>query len=184
MNRILFASALTVVLGAAPMVAFAGPKDGDGAAPAARGFAGRGHAGRGRFERARKGLRFLKSLELTDAQKALLADGRAQAEGVRKDLREKIAALLKTPVTGENAEQLRKDRRAKIRELVEAARGQVEPSAAKFVAALTPEQKAKIAEAATKHGKTYDEAKFTKRISMLMLAPGRHGHGHRHGGRR
>ncbi len=191
MNRFLFASALAAALAAAPLVALASPS-GDGRPAAGRaGHDGAGRAGRRMrhraMERARHGMKILKSLDLTDAQKALLADGRAGAEAVRADLRAKMKALFETPVTGEKTDDLRAARRAKIKEMVEAARAQVEPSAAKFVASLSPEQKAKLSELAQKHGKTYDEAKFTKRIAGIFLAPkgmhgqrhGRHGNGNR-----
>ena len=183
MNRFLFASALAAVLAAAPLAALAGPSsDGRPAAGrAGRDGAGRaGHRMRHRAMRnARHTMKVLKSLDLTDAQKALLADGRAGAESVRADLRTKIKAVFETPVTGDKPEDLRAARRAKIKELMEAARTQVEPSAAKFVSALSPEQKAKLAEAAQKHGKTFDEAKFTKRVAGLFLAP-KPEHGRKH----
>ena len=186
MNRILFATALAAALAAAPLVAVAGPhRDGRPAAGrAGQDGAGRaGHRMRHRaMRRARHGMKVLKSLDLTDAQKALLADGRAGAESVRADLRAKIKAVFETPVTGDKPEDLRAARRAKLKELIEAARTQVEPSAAKFVAALSPEQKAKLTALAAKHGKSYDEAKFTTRVAGLFLAP-KPAHGHRHGKR-
>lgn len=181
MNRILLASALVAALAAAPILALAGPNDG---AAAGR----HRHAGAGR-DHARRGLRVLKALELNDAQKAILADGRAAAEPVRADLRAKIKALFEapksptTPTEGQGNADERKARREKIRALIEAARAQVEPSAQKFVGALTVEQKSKLSELAQKHGKTFDEAKFTKRIAGMLLAPGRHGHHGRHGPR-
>jgi Spy/CpxP family protein refolding chaperone len=185
MNRILFASALAAALAATPILALAGPNEG-----AARpGRAGAERGGRGHGRHARHGLRVLKSLDLTDAQKALLADGRAAAEPVRADLRAKIRALFEapksptTPTEGQGGLDERKARREKIRALMEAARAQVEPSAQKFVAALTVEQKTKLSELAQKHGKAFDEGKFSKRIAGLMLAPGRHGHYGRHGRR-
>jgi Spy/CpxP family protein refolding chaperone len=186
MNRFLFASALAAALAAAPLVALAGPNR-DGRPGAGRaGQEGAGRAGRRMrhrgMRRARHAMKVLKSLDLTDAQKALLADGRAGAEAVRADLRARIKAVFETPVTGEKPDEMRAARRAKIKEMIEAARTQVEPSAAKFVSALSPEQKAKLSELAQKRGKTFDEAKFTKRVAGLFLAP-KSERGHRHGDR-
>ena len=92
MNRVLVASALVAAMAAAPIVAFAGP---DGREPAPRGAGRRGHERGGFGHRRHGGLKVLKALDLTDGQKALLADGRAQAEPVRADLRAKIEALIK-----------------------------------------------------------------------------------------
>lgn len=188
MNRILFASALAAALAAAPILALAGPND-EAAGAGRHGRAGAEHGGRRFGRHARRGMRVLKSLDLTDAQKALIADGRAAAEPVRTELRAKIATLFEapksptTPTDGQGAVDERKARREKIRALIEAARTQVEPSAQKFVAALTVEQKSKLSELAQKHGKAFDEAKFTKRLAGMLLAPGRHGHHGRHGQR-
>ena len=191
MNRMLFASALAAALAAAPLFALAGSNDGVGKAgkhrharpgmDAGGAVAERG-LGRHAMRHERRSLRVLKALDLTDAQKALIADGRAAAEPIRQDLRTKIEALFQTattpttPTEGQNQADVRKARREKIHALIDAARTQVEPSAVKFVAALSPEQKAKLAERAQKHGKTFDEAKFTKRIAGMFLAPGHRGH--------
>lgn len=186
MNRFLFASALAAALAAAPLVALAGPhRDGRPAAGRA-GEDGAGRAGRRLRHRAMRNARHvmkvLKALELTDAQKALLADGRAGAETVRADLRAKLKAIFETPVTGEKPEEARAARRAKVKETIEAALRQLEPAATKFVGSLSPEQKAKLAARAQQHGKTFDEAKFTKRVEGLFLAP-KPERGHRHGRR-
>ena len=159
MNRTLFASALAAALIAAPICASAGPDEEaprrgpDRAAaagePARHGLERMGtrHRGPGRrgHRHGRRAVKALRALELTDAQRALLADGRAGAESVRADLRVKIKAALETPITGGNEAELRKARREKMRELVIAARSQVLPSAEKFVAALSPDQKARLA---------------------------------------
>ncbi len=178
MNRILFASALAAVLAAAPLVAFAGPNDKD-SGPGRKGRGSMGERGPGRraLRHERRGLRALKALELTDSQKALLADGRAASEPVRQDLRTKIRAVFDadakptTPTDGQSPVAERVARREQIRALIAAARTQVEPSARTFVASLSVEQKAKLAERALKHDRTFDEAKFTQRVAGLFLAP-------------
>jgi Spy/CpxP family protein refolding chaperone len=181
MNTLILSASLVAAVVAAPLVASAAPREGrpGRARPAGdRAEGGRGLRHRHARRHARHGLRMLKSLDLTDAQKALLADARAGADPVRSDLRAKVRAILETPVTptdGQDAAAARAARRAKVKEAVQAAVAQVEPSATKLVFALSPEQKAKLAEHAAKHGKTFDEAKLTKRVARFLLAPGRHG---------
>ena len=183
-----------VVLGlaaliAVPAVAFAGPGEGDGRKPAAaRGVAGRERAGR-QGPGARRLAKFrhhahkvMKALDLTDEQKAALKTSREAASTVRDDLKAKIQSIVAAARQGEKTPETRKAAREQIKAAIEGARKAVEPSASRFVGALSAEQKAKLAEKAKARGKTFDEAKLVKLVEGVLIAPKGHA-GHRHGRR-
>jgi hypothetical protein len=166
-------------LAAVPAVASAAPKDG------ARG----GRAGRGqRMERVHRAMhrrdraaRLLKAMNLTEEQKTALKTAREAAAPVREDLAAKIQAIREEAKKGERTPQHREAVRAQVKAAVAAAFQAVEPSAQRFVGALSAEQKAELAKRAQAHGKTFDEAKLAKALERMLLAPaGRHGgHGRR-----
>ena len=162
MNRTLLAIACVSAVALAPF-ALAAPGDGAG-------HPGR-HARQARL--ARREHRFLKSLELTDAQKAQWKDARLAADPVREDLRTQIRAMREAFKAGEKTPEARAAFRAKRKATVDAALAAVAPSAARLVASLTPEQRAKLEARAKAHGKTLDDAKLTRRIERLLLARGR-----------
>ncbi len=183
-----------VVLGlaaliAVPAVAFAGPGEGGGRERAA----GRSIAGRERMGRQGPGARRLakfrhrahkvmKALDLTDEQKAALKASREAAAPVREDLKAKVQAIVAAARQGEKTPEARKAAREQIKAAIEGARNAVEPSASRFVGSLSAEQKAKLAEKAKAHGKTFEEAKLVKLVEGVLIAPKGHA-GHRHGRR-
>jgi Spy/CpxP family protein refolding chaperone len=172
-KTILFASLAAAIL-AAPVLsapsASAAPGDPvDGAAKPGAGLRGERRANRG----ARRAMRFLRRLELSEAQKAQLGEARTAAEPVRADARAKIRAILEAARTGPRDEAARTQVRAQVKAVREAAAAQVEPSARRLLESVTPEQRARLAERAAKHGKTLDDAKLLKRIERALLA-GRH----------
>jgi len=161
MNRTLLAVACVAAVALAPF-AIAAPGDGAG-------HPGR-HARQARL--ARREHKFLKSLELTDAQKAQWKDARLAADPVREDLRTQVGAMREAFKAGEKTPEARAAFRAKRKATVDAALAAVAPSAARLVASLTPEQRAKIDARAKAHGKTIDDARLTRRIERLLLMRG------------
>ncbi|MBL9085847.1 MAG: Spy/CpxP family protein refolding chaperone [Planctomycetia bacterium] len=177
-----------VVLGlaaliAVPAVAFAGPGQGDGRKPAAaRDGAGRLRQGPGARRLAKfrhRAHKVLKALDLTEEQKAALKASREAAAPVREDLKAKIQAIVAAARQGERTPEARKAAREQIKAAIEGARSAVEPSASRFVGSLSAEQKAKLAEKAKAHGKTFEEAKLVKLVEGVLIAPKGHRHGRR-----
>lgn len=200
MKRIFGPASLLAAVVAAPL-AFASP-DGDtpapaapspcppaGAAPAAdaaRDAAGRGAARRGddrgfrarrhaRFE-ARRAERLARMLGLTEAQRDDFRKAREAAAPVRTDLRAKIHALREEARKGERTEASRAATREAVKALVATAREQVAGDARRLLATITPEQRARLAEAAARRGKTLDDARLLRGIERMLLRPER---GHR-----
>ena len=171
-------AAVAAAVVAAP-IALAEPGDGaaappapaPGAAPAAR------HGGRFLRRHAMRAQRFLRLLDLSDAQRTQLADARTAAEPIRQDARTKVRAILEEARKGERTPDTRTKVREQVKAVLQAAATQVEPSAKRLLDSLTPEQRARLAERATKHGKTLDDAMLLRRFERLVLAPagaGRH----------
>jgi hypothetical protein len=186
MKRLIPVTLGLVLLGVAAGPSLASPRGGDGAARA------RAHGHRGdRFERRQERMRhrrhhamkLLKAMNLSDAQKADLKASREAAATVREDLRAKITAIIADARKGERTKENRKAAHEKIKAAVASAREAVAPSATRFVASLTPEQKKNLADRASKHGKTFDEAKLTKAIEGMLIAPDRGGRRGRHADR-
>jgi Spy/CpxP family protein refolding chaperone len=162
---VLFASAV-----AAPAAAWASPEDGRD--PGARGDR------RGRVERAlrhrahaRRAMRLLRRLELTDAQREGIRDARKAATDVRKDLREKVRSLFQDARAKERTPESRAELREKVKAAIEEARGKVEPQAKAILDSLTSEQRAKLLEAAARRRGTATDADLVRGISRLLLAP-------------
>lgn len=182
MKRILsFALAATLLAAAVAPVASAGPRERGGRG---RAFAGREAGPRARLARKmavrrHRAHKLLKALELTDAQKQALKEAREGVATVRQDLGAKIRALLEQARKGERTPESRKAVCEQVKAAVTSARTAVEPSATRFVASLSAEQKAKLAEKAKAHGKTFEEARLVKAIEGMLIAPGRHGRGNR-----
>jgi Spy/CpxP family protein refolding chaperone len=169
-KALLLASVAAAIL-SAPM-ALASPGDPGENAPK-QGRAAR-HEGRAlRRMGARRAARFLRLLELSDAQKAQLSDARTAADPVRVDARAKVRAILEEAKKGERTPDTRAKVREQVKAVLAAARSQVEPSAKRMLDALTADQRAKLAERAAKHGKTLDDAKLLQRFERVILAPAR-----------
>lgn len=184
MTRLPLAAALAALLVAAPGIASAGPRDGD--RPAHGMGAGRGGPRHGPLEQRlhrqhRKMLRVLRMLELTDAQRQLVAEGSALAAPVRHDLRARIQAIFEDARTSPRTQETRAAVRAQVKQAVQSALASLEAPARKFLEALTPEQKAKLEAKAKEHGKTFDEQKLLKGFEGMLLAPKHGGHGPRGG---
>lgn len=189
MNRIVPLVLGLAALVAAPAVALAGPGKAGGRRPVAeRDGAGRNALGR-QGPGARRLAKFrhrahkvMKTLDLTEEQKAALKASREAASTVREDLKAKLQAIVAAARQGEKTPEARKAAREQLKAAIEGARKAVEPSASRFVGSLSAEQKAKLAEKAKAHGKTFDEARLVKLVEGVLIAPKGHA-GHRHGRR-
>jgi Spy/CpxP family protein refolding chaperone len=137
--------------------------------------------GRGFFrhlrERRRHAVRFLRSLELSDAQRTLLRESREATENVRVDVRARVRSILADAwKAGDRSPEARKAVREKVRAVIASARTAVEATAKKIFDSLTAEQRAKIEARAKAHGREVDDARLLRRIEGLLLMP-RHGPG-------
>lgn len=136
-------------------------------------------ARRDRFRRAMRQERrdLLTSLGVTDEQRrTVLEKARAAApivSGAKDEARRIVAqawaAAAKDPSADRKA--IRESVRAQLKALRDKTRGQVEPLAKEVVAALTPEQRAKLDAAAAKHGGTVDEARLVRRAARMISRP-------------
>jgi Spy/CpxP family protein refolding chaperone len=128
-------------------------------------------------ERRARANRLIRSLDATDAQRALVLEkARAAAPivaGARDEARRIVARAW--VAAGEKAGTDRKSIRAGVREemkaLRERTRAQVEPLARDVAASLTAEQRAKIEAAFAKKGRTLDDAKLTRIAARLISRP-------------
>ena len=171
---VVFVAAALAAGAAAP--AFAGD---DAPGPRAGRAAGLRGARRDRFRRAMRQERrdLLASLGVTDEQRrTALAKARAAApivtsakDEARRIVAQAWAAAAKDPAGDRKA--LRESVRAQLKALREKTRGQVEPLAKDVVASLTPEQRAKLDDAAAKRGRTVDEARLTRRVARMLSRP-------------
>lgn len=184
MNRIVPVVLGLAALVAAPAVALAGPGQGAGRRPVAErdGLGQRGPGARRLAKFRHRAHKVLKALDLTEEQKAALKTSREAASSVREDLKAKIQSIVAAARQGEKTPEARKAAREQIKAAIEGAKKAVEPSASRFVGSLSAEQKAKLAEKAKAHGKTFDEAKLVQLVEGVLIAPKGHA-GHRHGRR-
>lgn len=148
---------------------------GDGRRALAGGADGGARHGRfARHQRIEKVREVLRSLNFSDAQRAaaLQAARNVQpiAEQARTEAKGIVQAARKENPTGDRA-TIREAVRAQLKALHERTRTRIEPNGRAITATLTPEQRAKLAEIAAKHGRTFDENRFTRRMSFLLSRP-------------
>jgi len=185
MSRLSLAAFLAALLAIAPAASYAGPGEGAGpgrggprGGPRAGAAFGRMHA---RMHRQhRKTARLLRMLELTDAQRAIVAEGSALAAPVRRDLHQRIRAIFEDARTSPRTKETRQALHAQVKAAVQSALAALDAPARKVLDSLTADQKAKLEAKAKEHGRTFDEQKLLKAFEVMLLAP-RHG-GQRHAG--
>jgi hypothetical protein len=164
----------TVLAGGMATIAFAG----DGGRGGRRGGGWRGRMHEAAKERRAKGMEFLASLQVTDAQRqVMLEKARAAApiaESARAETRRIVAAAWAQAAkdgAATDKKALREQVRTQIKALRERTWTQIEPLAKDVVLQLTPEQRQKIAEAAGKRGKTVDDAKLARLVGFRLTRP-------------
>jgi hypothetical protein len=127
--------------------------------------------GRHRLEKLRG---FLRSLQFNASQRAAaLQAARAVqpvAEQARAEARSIVQAARQANPTGDRA-TIRAAVQGQLKALRERTQQQIEPNGRALAATLTPEQRAKLAERAEKHGRTFDENKLARRMSFLLSRP-------------
>lgn len=127
-----------------------------------------------RLERRGEIAKFVRSLEITDFQRAqalaaaksiapIASAARAEARGIIENAR-------KSNQTGDKA-AIRAAAREQIKALRERAVEQAKPFAQGVFDLLTVEQKAKLAAAAEKHGRTFDADRAVRRMTRLLARP-------------
>jgi hypothetical protein len=136
----------------------------------------RGRARQQMVEKRRKGMAFLRSLQFTDAQRQTMLDkARAAApivQSAKAEARKIIAAAwAKAGDANVDKKAIRADVKTQLQALRAKTWPQIEPLAKDVVASLTPEQRQKFTEAASKRGKTVDDEKLTKIMGRLISRP-------------
>jgi len=111
-------------------------------------------------------LKLAESLQLSDAQRQLALDKARAAAPIAEQTRRDAARILV-----DRASAGRDATREKLRALRAEVAGKLLPLAKEVVASLTPEQRAKIQEAAAKHGRAFDEARFERRVARMLARP-------------
>ena len=155
----------------APAPAGPSPTTADGAGGARDGL--RGGARRGPRARRHARARFLRSLDLSDAQRATLREARAAGAKAGAAAREKARAIRKEArAAGVADDAARASLRERLKAVRAEARAAVAPEAQKPVTSLTPEQRARLEARAKERGKTFDEARFRARVERALLRSG------------
>lgn len=138
------------------------------------------HAGRpgrlGRWMHRRQlGRKLVRSLEITEPQKE-------QARGVARSLRplvDEVRPRVRDLMTqarelarSGNREAARELLRSELRPILEDAMARARPQVAPLVGTLSPEQRAKLEARAAARGKTFDEERFTRRLTWMLARRG------------
>jgi hypothetical protein len=159
---------------------------GGAAAPRAGGGGGGMARGGDRGDRRPRAGRLLRRVEgLTPDQARAGLEAAREAAKVRADFRARRAALLLdaraalraaaapgTPPSPEARALSREEFRGRLAALRKEALPALEAAGRKAVAALTPEQRGRIEEAAKARGRTVDEARLARRTALRLSRPG------------
>ncbi|MDZ4772889.1 MAG: Spy/CpxP family protein refolding chaperone [Planctomycetota bacterium] len=126
------------------------------------------------FEKRAKLKKFVRELEITDAQRAQ-ALAAAQtiapiAQSARAEARTILENARKANPTGDR-QAIRESVRAAMQSVKERAQGQVLPIARNVFDTLTPEQKDKLRAAAERHGRTFDSERAAQRMGRMLASP-------------
>lgn len=143
------------------------------------GRAGLGHGRRAyRMEGRGEMHGLLESLQITNAQRAVLLQQAQAAEPIAANARKEAARILVASHdpngTGGGSgddKATRASVREQLKNLRERTFSEVEPLARQALGTLTPEQRAKIDEAAAKHGRTADEGKLLQGVAFWLMRP-------------
>lgn len=156
---------------------------GRGGAAAARAQHGgdRAHGPHRRGERLREARKFVRSLELSEEQRAearrVARELKPLAEELRPQVREVRDGARELRRTGQR-EAAREYRKRELEPLREQARERGLPLVRPLIDQLTPEQRAKCEERARAHGREFDPDRAAKRLGLFLSAKRGHRHGH------
>lgn len=118
-------------------------------------------------------LRLLESLEATDAQRAVALEAARAAEPIARAARSE-AARIRVEVLAKHPDDrkaARSEMKERVVELRQKTLAELAPHAGRVLATLTPEQRQKLADAATSRGRTLDEERLVKITSFLLTRP-------------
>lgn len=111
----------------------------------------------------------VRSLEITREQRELARDAAREAMPVVREARERARDLIeRARADGHRDPRALRDRLLALRD---ATRDELRPGAHRLVQSLTTEQRAKLAVAAARHGRTFDEGRLEQRLTRLLAHP-------------
>ena len=119
--------------------------------------------------------RLLESLQATASQRAVALEAARAAAPIARAARIE-AARIRAEALAEHPDDraaARKEMRERMRELRRRTLADLAPHASRVLATLTPEQRQKLADAATARGRTLDEERLVKLTSFLLTRPAR-----------
>jgi hypothetical protein len=123
---------------------------------------------------AREGIqRLVESLQATDAQRAVALDAARAAEPIARAARSEAARIRAEALAehGDDRAAARAEMKERLGDLRRRTLADLAPHASRVLATLTPEQRQKLADAATARGRTLDEERLVKLTSFLLTRP-------------
>jgi hypothetical protein len=118
--------------------------------------------------------RFLDTLQVTDAQRAVALEEARAAEPIAREARREASRIRFEARRGPHTRDgraAREEIRGRMKDLHDRTLVQLEPLARRVLSTLTPEQRTKLTDAAAKRGKSLDEARLVKITSWLLTRP-------------
>ena len=115
--------------------------------------------------------RILRALHATPEQRAIAKEEARAAGPIARGARADAAKIRADALRAHpgDREAAREEMRGKLKELRERTFTELRPLAQRVISTLTPEQRAKLVEAAKRRGRTLDEARLEK-LTALWLA--------------
>lgn len=175
----LVACALLIAGGVSWAAAQESQRAGEGRAEHARGFEhvrGQRHARlRAAHKRQQRGQEFLRSLAVSESQKKAARTIAQSLRPIVDELRPQVMPLWKQArelARSGNRDAARELLRSELRPIVKDALVRAEPLVQPLVATLRPDQRAKLEAAAAARGKTFDEERFTRRLTRMLARRG------------
>ncbi len=175
----LIACALLIAGGVSFAAVQQGQRAGEGRQVEARGFEhspGQRHARFGAgSKRQQRGREFLRSLDVSESQREA-ARGVAQSlQPIVDELRPQVMPLWKQArelARAGNREAARELLRSELRPIFKDALARAKPLVQPLVGTLRPDQRARLEAAATARGKSFDEERFTRRLTWMLARRG------------
>jgi len=126
--------------------------------------------GHGRAMQRWAAARFVRKLDLSDAQRALALQEAKSTQPIVDAARRDAARIL---VDADDAKSRgdRVDVRGELEALRSATLAKLEPMAQRVIDSLSPEQRKTIEDASTKRGRAFDEKRFVRRTARLLARP-------------
>jgi Spy/CpxP family protein refolding chaperone len=118
--------------------------------------------------------RFLRTLQLSDAQKSVALEQARAADPIAHSARVEASRIRAQALRDhpEDRAAAREEMRGQLKNLRQQTLEQLRPLAKRVLSTLTPEQRTKLADAAKKRGRTVDESRMENVTSWLLTQPG------------